>query len=78
MFEPQHSNFRRMLTKVAALVTAIEDIYDVYGTLDELEVFTHAVDRFVRLNEKYNCALYINYKNKIKKTILTSSTKFTT
>ncbi|PHU01414.1 (-)-camphene/tricyclene synthase, chloroplastic [Capsicum chinense] len=44
MFEPQHSNFRRMLTKVAALVTAIEDIYDVYGTLDELEVFTHAVD----------------------------------
>ncbi|KAF3614020.1 hypothetical protein FXO37_36122, partial [Capsicum annuum] len=47
MFEPQHSNFRRMLTKVAALVTAIEDIYDVYGTLDELEVFTHAVDRFV-------------------------------
>ncbi|KAF3662915.1 (-)-camphene/tricyclene synthase, chloroplastic [Capsicum annuum] len=45
MFEPQHSNFRRMLTKVAALVTAIEDIYDVYGTLDELEVFTHAVDR---------------------------------
>ncbi|PHT30254.1 (-)-camphene/tricyclene synthase, chloroplastic [Capsicum baccatum] len=45
MFEPQHSNFRRMLTKVAALVTAIEDIYDVYGTLDELEVFTHAVRR---------------------------------
>ncbi|KAK4739819.1 hypothetical protein R3W88_003516 [Solanum pinnatisectum] len=34
-----------MLTKVIAMVTVIDDIYDVYGTLDELELFTHAVQR---------------------------------
>ncbi|KAH0647128.1 hypothetical protein KY290_033128 [Solanum tuberosum] len=45
MFEPQYSNSRRMLTKVAALGTLIDDIYDVYGTLDELELFTDAVER---------------------------------
>uniref|UniRef100_M1CHJ1 Monoterpene synthase 2 n=1 Tax=Solanum tuberosum TaxID=4113 RepID=M1CHJ1_SOLTU len=45
MFEPQYSNSRRMLTKVAALGTIIDDIYDVYGTLDELELFTDAVER---------------------------------
>ncbi|WMV40289.1 hypothetical protein MTR67_033674, partial [Solanum verrucosum] len=45
MFEPQYSNSRRMLAKVAALGTLIDDIYDVYGTLDELELFTDVVER---------------------------------
>ncbi|XP_062151842.1 tricyclene synthase TPS4, chloroplastic-like [Alnus glutinosa] len=45
-FEPQLSNFRKGLTKVAALVTTIDDVYDVYGTLDELELFTYAVERW--------------------------------
>ncbi|GLT65719.1 hypothetical protein SLA2020_381330 [Shorea laevis] len=45
-FEPQLSNFRKGLTKVAALVTTIDDVYDVYGTLDELELFTDAVERW--------------------------------
>ncbi|KAM7500244.1 hypothetical protein LguiA_024658 [Lonicera macranthoides] len=37
---------RRMSTKVNSLVTIIDDIYDVYGTLDELELFTNAVERW--------------------------------
>ncbi|GLT65722.1 hypothetical protein SLA2020_381350 [Shorea laevis] len=45
-FEPQLSNLRKGLTKVAALVTTIDDVYDVYGTLDELELFTDAVERW--------------------------------
>lgn len=48
MFEPQKNDYcRTMLTKVLAMVTVIDDIYDVYGTLDELEIFTDAVQRLI-------------------------------
>ncbi|KAI5389949.1 Tricyclene synthase tps4 [Lathyrus oleraceus] len=42
--EPKFSNLRKSLTKVVYLITLIDDIYDVYGTLDELELFTTAVE----------------------------------
>ncbi|KAH9727538.1 TPS27 [Citrus sinensis] len=37
---------RRVLTIAGALVTVIDDIYDIYGTLDELDLFTYAVERW--------------------------------
>ncbi|GLU22691.1 hypothetical protein SLE2022_387480 [Rubroshorea leprosula] len=46
LFQPQYGYFRRMATQVIALVTTIDDVYDVYGTLDELEHFTNAVERW--------------------------------
>uniref|UniRef100_F6I6K2 Terpene synthase metal-binding domain-containing protein n=1 Tax=Vitis vinifera TaxID=29760 RepID=F6I6K2_VITVI len=46
IFEPQYEYCRRMSTKVNTLVTIIDDVYEVYGTLDELELFTDAVDRW--------------------------------
>ncbi|XP_065874825.1 terpene synthase 10-like [Euphorbia lathyris] len=46
MYEPRFSYCRRMATKINALVTTIDDIYDVYGTLEELELFTDAVQRW--------------------------------
>ncbi|XP_015166116.1 (-)-camphene/tricyclene synthase, chloroplastic-like [Solanum tuberosum] len=46
VFEPQHSFCRRMVAKNVAFIVIIDDIYDVYGTLDELEIFTHAVQRW--------------------------------
>ncbi|KAF3448348.1 hypothetical protein FNV43_RR09061 [Rhamnella rubrinervis] len=45
-FEPKYDYARKMATKVNALITVIDDIYDVYGTLDELELFTNAVERW--------------------------------
>ncbi|XVE83471.1 hypothetical protein DITRI_Ditri16bG0090800 [Diplodiscus trichospermus] len=44
--DPQFGKLRRMLTKINALITAIDDVYDVYGTLDELHIFTQAVERW--------------------------------
>ena len=46
-YEPQFGNFRRACTKILALITTIDDVYDVYGTLDELELFTDLVERLV-------------------------------
>ncbi|KAL0462136.1 UNVERIFIED_CONTAM: Isoprene synthase, chloroplastic [Sesamum latifolium] len=46
VFEPQHSKGRTELTKVAMLVTVLDDVYDVYGSLEELGQFTDAVERW--------------------------------
>ncbi|KAH9751609.1 Beta-myrcene/(E)-beta-ocimene synthase 2 [Citrus sinensis] len=44
--EPQFAYCRRIVTIAIALITVIDDIYDVYGTLDGLELFTAAVERW--------------------------------
>ena len=44
-FEPEYGLARRTLTKVIAMTSVIDDIYDVYGTLEELELFTEAAER---------------------------------
>ncbi|XP_075668632.1 putative terpene synthase 9 isoform X1 [Castanea sativa] len=44
--EPQFSKCRIGLTKFVCILTVIDDMYDVYGSLDELERFTDAVDRW--------------------------------
>ncbi|KAL0535857.1 hypothetical protein IC582_024784 [Cucumis melo] len=45
-FEPEFTYFRRMGTKIVSLITMIDDVYDVYGTLDELKLFTNAIERW--------------------------------
>ena len=43
--EPDLGYLRRMCTKIGSFITIIDDIYDVHGTLDELKLFTNAVER---------------------------------
>ncbi|WKA12819.1 hypothetical protein VitviT2T_030173 [Vitis vinifera] len=45
-FEPQYFHARRILTKVIALTSILDDIYDLFGTLEELEIFTEAIERW--------------------------------
>nr|BBE32331.1 germacrene D synthase [Chengiopanax sciadophylloides] len=45
-FEPQYLTARRFLTRVIYLASMIDDIYDVYGTLEELLAFTDAIERW--------------------------------
>ncbi|XP_039172325.1 alpha-bisabolol synthase-like [Eucalyptus grandis] len=47
VFEPQYTAFREMTMKLTCMVTLIDDVYDVYGTLEELEVLTDFIVRFV-------------------------------
>ncbi|XP_010267843.1 PREDICTED: alpha-terpineol synthase, chloroplastic-like [Nelumbo nucifera] len=45
-YEPQYRRCRNWLTKVMKFVLVLDDIYDVYGSLEELEIFTDAVERW--------------------------------
>ncbi|KAI3852504.1 hypothetical protein MKX03_028927 [Papaver bracteatum] len=49
--EPKSGNVRRRITKIAYLLTVIDDVYDVYGSLDELKLFTEAVERYIQIIE---------------------------
>lgn len=44
--EPQFTMGRKMLAKTIALFSVIDDIYDAYGTLQELELFILVVESF--------------------------------
>ncbi|CAI0374742.1 unnamed protein product [Linum tenue] len=46
MWEPKFSMARYILTKLTMLVSINDDMYDVYGTIDELELFTATVQRW--------------------------------
>lgn len=45
-FEPRYSTARKIMAKVIALGTVMDDIYDAFGTFEELDIFTEAIRRF--------------------------------
>nr|QJX58302.1 monoterpene synthase 17 [Salvia fruticosa] len=47
LFEPhQYGYQRKMVAIIITLITVIDDIYDVYGTLDELQLFTDTIRKW--------------------------------
>ncbi|XP_071722488.1 terpene synthase 10-like [Rutidosis leptorrhynchoides] len=44
--DPRFQHCRRAYTKLNTIITTIDDVYDIYGTLEELELFTDAVERW--------------------------------
>ncbi|KAH6821460.1 hypothetical protein C2S53_006291 [Perilla frutescens var. hirtella] len=42
--EPQYSRARIMLAKTIAMTSLIDDTFDVYGTIKELDIFTQAIE----------------------------------
>jgi (-)-alpha-terpineol synthase len=53
-YKPEFEYFRKVSTMVNAFITIIDDIYDVHGTLEELELFTKAIDRLELFNRVFN------------------------
>ncbi|KAK8977895.1 hypothetical protein V6N11_000222 [Hibiscus sabdariffa] len=45
-FEAHYSIARVFMTKVLCLTSLLDDIYDAYGTNEELEIFTKAINRW--------------------------------
>ncbi|KAH9297308.1 hypothetical protein KI387_028990, partial [Taxus chinensis] len=44
--EPKYYAFRKSVEKFSILGTILDDIYDTYGTIDELKLFTTAIKRW--------------------------------
>lgn len=47
--EPCYSNCRIELTKTICILLVMDDVFDTYGTLDQLVLFTKAIKRYVSI-----------------------------
>ncbi|XP_058104887.1 sesquiterpene synthase TPS2-like [Magnolia sinica] len=47
-YEPHYSRARMIMTKIISLTSIMDDIYDVHGTLEELELYTAALESWDR------------------------------
>ncbi|KAL0906968.1 hypothetical protein M5K25_025503 [Dendrobium thyrsiflorum] len=45
-FQPNFGRTRKAITKIISLATTVDDIYDIYGTLDELKLFTNSIEEW--------------------------------
>ncbi|KAK2431889.1 putative terpene synthase [Trifolium repens] len=77
-FEPKYSVARSILTKLLIIITCIDDTFDAYGTIDELELFTKAIElwdincadnlpKYMKFLYKLILDLYEEVKNEMRK-----------
>ena len=45
-FEPHYSQARIIASKIGLLVSLLDDIYDAYGTIEELRLLTDSLNRY--------------------------------
>ncbi|PNY15989.1 (-)-germacrene D synthase-like protein [Trifolium pratense] len=45
-YEPKYSFSRKMVGKLVTCISLLDDTYDAYGTVEELEIFTQAIERW--------------------------------
>ena len=65
-FEPLYAAARKFLTKVICLTSIIDDIYDVYGTPEELLQLTDAIDKYVSYsNSTTNMTIYDRFSRRL-------------
>lgn len=46
-YEPEYSTARKIVGKLIACISLLDDTYDAYGTVEELELFTQAIQRLL-------------------------------
>jgi hypothetical protein len=46
-YEPKYSFSRKMVGKLVVCISLLDDTYDAYGTVEELELFTQAIQRLI-------------------------------
>ncbi|CAI0455572.1 unnamed protein product [Linum tenue] len=70
LVEPDHTTGRIFLAKITALVSILDDIFDVHGTLDELESIVNVIERGRQVllygvcKERGNCYLLNQFTTK--------------
>jgi hypothetical protein len=51
-YEPRNSTARKLGTKLTKCVSVLDDTYDAFATVEELELFTDAIQRLIDFNPK--------------------------
>ncbi|WOG94622.1 hypothetical protein DCAR_0313918 [Daucus carota subsp. sativus] len=71
--QPQFGNCRIEAAKAIQMISVIDDIYDIYGTVHELELFTDAIERWdinsVQLLPDYMRICFLALYNMVNETV---------
>jgi (-)-germacrene D synthase len=46
-YEPKYAISRKIGGKLVVCISLLDDTYDAFGTVEELELFTQAIQRFI-------------------------------